>query len=553
MSLRGLKKTLYRTPHQLFGRKDSDDLRVKQWEHDISNALAGLEYMKSNKQSWCKYWIDNATYFTEIIETFRDLHCSLENDIEEENVIKRRKERAKLRKKKNESLVNEELIPDGDEELSKLTMHELNKAFQLSKRLRAEIERLCQTDTNLFVEQCNGMIVALKATEKLLVKRNHKKIDFDMQFKKVETLHKHSIVENATDKDKSSYDIHSKKLNEQEATFNDIHEKVNIIVPQVLENLSEFLNKLSIKLYLSNQELTNVIQKNLTKFVVTQGLSSLKELDYEQIIGEFQVAHSRSMEKLDSFMLLKEYRSLRQKNLTQKTVSHVNNVAGTVVDSTVNLTSTIYTKTTKPNQKVSLSLTNAPAIHNPIKPMDKNGFFASAADPLKFIKQSIIAKDLINTPDGNLTLSSFSSHEEVNVVNTTKSALKYQDDTYWMKPLHSLKATNTFENSPDTSKTPDSPNPQTPDSASFNLPPPKHPSIGSPSVISSAPSLSQKSETYKFMNVAMKKIRGQILKDITSPNIDHCPIPLPLNKFEVDESICEYVKARSNISAQTLI
>lgn len=139
MSLRGIRKQLYRTPHQLFGSKSVDDSYIKQWEQDLATAVAGLEFLKMEHEKWCQFWVTNMTNFVDIIATFKDIHSSLKSDLTKKSTG------SMWGTQKDKSIYdveNEDTIPDadGEEELTKITMYELNQASKMGRMLLREIE-----------------------------------------------------------------------------------------------------------------------------------------------------------------------------------------------------------------------------------------------------------------------------------------------------------------------------------------------------------------------------------------------------------------------------
>lgn len=545
MSLRGLKKQLYRTPHQLFGTKSADDSYNKQWEHDLTTAVAGLEFLKLEQGKWHQFWIKNVTNFVDIVETFKEIHGSLKNET-------RKKSTASMwgshKDKSIYDIDNEDVIPDadGDEELTKITMYELNQASKMGRILLKEIEIRTKECSSSFNTQCDGMISIIKGALKLLTKRNHKKIDFDMQKKKVDALSNIKLDSKNIEKDKANYEIHNEKLADIDIIFQDIDQKVKAIIPQLLSSLSEFIYKLTMKLQFTQNGIQKLISRNLDKFVQSQGLST-GIIDYDLIIEEYLNARVNATEKLESLVLLKDFRDFRENTLREKTVKGVNTVAGSVVDSTVNLSSTIYTKTTKPGQKVNLSLTSAPSLHNPVKLFDKNGMFTNSTDPIEFLKTNSAIERLSTsaTDGGSLNLSYFPTNEGDDFVNVSKAAS--DDNKQWMKPLKNQKA-NKEKKLPALPGSASFPNSGTA-SESLNAPS-LYSEMEAPSEISSVVN-DKTSETFKVANISMLKIRYQIAEVIQSPNIDHCPITAS-NGIDVDEGLKNYVTSRSSITTQII-
>lgn len=520
MSLRGVGKALYRTPHQLFGQKTQEDVIFKQWGHDIKTALAGLEYLKSENLKWKKFWISFITNFVQVINIFRDLHCELID--------------TKMNKDQNEGK-----SVDRNEEFTSVTIHEIEQATKLARII---LDKITQLTDDSFSKKCDEMIENLKGVEKLITKRDHKKIDYDIQTKHVESILKGSLT---SDKDRTKLESDQKKLTENEIIYRDFNDKIKLIIPEILSNLSEFLNKLTYKFYYSNYDILDFIQRNIAKFNRIHGIASDESiLTYEQIISDFYGLYSNAQEKLESLTLLKDFRSLRNKNLGEKTAQQVNNAAGTVVDSTVNFTSTIYTKASKPNQKLSLSLTSV-KIENPVRPYDKHGMFTTALDPIEFMSNMSLANDLSGV-NNNISQDSPISNFRPDVPHTDQSE-KSTVDTDWMKPLK-----NSTLNRPNTSTTEGMISDKITLDSSIDTKFPNESSEDKSTAHSQAASLSlsSKTETYKYLNVTMDSITQKLCLLMTTPEIKNAPVTVLQKNFGIsDYKSREFCVARSSITA----
>lgn len=549
MSLRGVGKALYRTPHQLFGQKTAEDAMFKQWEHDIKMALAGLEYLKLENQKWKKFWISAITNFIQVLDIFRDLHCELEHT-------------------RNTEKASADRSIDKNEEFTSVTIHELEQAGKLASLILDKTTRLADDSSDSFVEKCNEMIHTLKGAEKLITKRDHKKIDYDMKSNKVDSTLKGAIK---TDKDKAKLETQQAKLTESEVIYKDLNDKIKLIVPEILSNFSEFISKLTYKLYFSNMDILNFIQRNIEKFDRIHGIASdSKYLVYDDIISDFNSLYLQAQSKLENLSLLKEFRSFRNKNLAEKTVQGVNTVAGTVVDSTVNFTSTIYTKAAKPSQKLSLSLTSI-KIDNPIHPYDKHGMFTTALDPIEFIKSADYVGQLSESD-----LQTMSPNYDAKDNYTAYSDEKSEDDsdngsktseesviseeklsvtgTEWMKPLRN-STLNKISSSAASSSQPatgDETSKKMTLNSSINTSQPSTAADGKYVANARVPSLSlsSKTETYKYVNVTMDNITKRIYLVVSTPEIDSAPVNVSRGKLNLpDFELRDYFMARSSITA----
>lgn len=552
MSLRGVGKALYRTPHQLFGQKTTEDAIFKHWESDIKVALAGLEYLKIENQKWKKFWISAITNFIQVIDIFKDLHCKLEHY------------KGKSKKSNNDT---DEQTTDKNEEFTSVTIHELEQAGKLANILLNKTTKLVDNASDSFVAKCNGMIDILKGVEKLITKRDHKKIDYDMTSNKVESTLKN--IKN--DKDKAKLETEQQKYNESEIIYKDLNEKIKLIIPGVFSNLSEFINKLTYKLYFSNLDILEFIQRNVEKFDKIHGIVSNSDImSYEDIIADFNGMYSQAQSKLENLSLFKEFRSFRNKNLTEKTVDQVNNVAGTVVDTTVNFTSTMYTKAAKPSQKLAFSLTSF-KIDNPVKPYDKHGMFTTALDPIDFIKDASIAMSLSKSDLKELSID-YSKHEfndtTIEAVDNTEhdsissdgktaindDQISYREEkvsitgTEWMKPLRNSTLNKVTTSSTTAANTVSGLSSTKLDnleevSAHDNI------STTQKNRVSSL-RLDSNTDTYKYVNVSMDSITKRMYLVITTPEITSAPVTTSKDRLNYqDFEVKDYIIARSSITA----
>lgn len=536
MSLRGVGKALYRTPHQLFGQKSTEDATIKLWEHDIKTAVAGLEYLKLENSKWKEFWDKTMSNFILVVEIFSDLHCSLENV-----------------QSKNGNGDSDNKSADKNEEFAGITIHELEQASKLANIMYNKVTSLSNESSEIFISRCNEMIKTIKGVEKLITKRNHKKIDYDMQIKKFESLLKGSVT---TDKEKEKLESHKQSLSESEIIFKDLNEKMKLIIPEVLSNLSEFINKLLLKLYFTNSDILKFVQKNLTKFTRVHGIiPTSTALTYEEIINDFNTLNSQAQNRLQELELLNDFRSMREKNLGEKTKEQVNSVAGTVVDSTVNFTSTLYTKASKPNQKLSVSLTSF-KIDNPVKPYKQSGMFTTALDPIAFIKHTDYANELseldlqnpsLDSPLTDLDYSVKNEKEEDNLslAESTNPSVNPSNDN-WMKPLKNSTLNKAL--SPPQSSTDISSNT---DNMSLNSMNTSHnTTFDTLANRISSLNLNSNSETYKYVNITADNITKQLYFIVTNPDIDHAPITIGGGKLtKPDKNITDYITAKSSITA----
>ncbi|KGK37412.1 hypothetical protein JL09_g3439 [Pichia kudriavzevii] len=515
MSLRGVGKALYRTPYQMFGQKSSDDVIFRQWEHDTKTAIAGLEYLKTENIKWKKFWEKTVTKFLLIIEVFRDLHCQLED--------------AQKDTKKKMGIASKPKVSDKNEQFASTTLHELEEAAKLAKLIYERVADMSLEASASFVSKCDDMIKVLKNVEKLMVKRDHKKVDYDISHKKLEASLKHTDSE----KGKIKVETNQKKLTDIEIIFKDLNYKVKLIVPQ----------------------------RNIEKFNRIHGIVNQSSLlTYEEIVNDFNILHFQAQSKLQELELLKDFSSLREKNFSTKTVEHVNSAAGTVIDSTVNFTSTVYTKATKPSQNLNVS-TKSFKIDNPVKTYSKNGMFESALDPIEFIQQTELENGLHDIDLGSIQMNSPSdfANEDSSVASNDNGIVSpnssLSDSNNWMKPLKN-STLNVNKVRPNTEvQSPISPvsdvhsdlasSKSNKTTLNTSL---EYGHIANSRVASVH--IDEKTKTYKYANVTIDNIAKQIYLAISTPEIDDVPLTTPRGQIHTpDKLIMQLVTAKSSITA----
>ncbi|QPG74068.1 hypothetical protein FOA43_001389 [Brettanomyces nanus] len=540
MSLRGVKKALYRTPHQIFGsgNKTVDDRQLKAWEHDINNAIAGLEFLQLEAKKWQRCWIDIATTLLHVIGVFSDIHKPLDSS-------------RKSKSGTGTAGFEEEKAPGSSdvekgEQFTYITHHELAEAYKLVEMLFQDVSATAEYEYDSVADRCKAMKDNLKAISKLITKRNHKKIDYDMSFGSLEKAMSSRTTE-------ALKVVHSQsKMEQSKEIYLDLDSKVRIVLPPVLETLSEFLNKMAMKIYYGNVETLRLFRTNLRDFAQSQGLLGAKDitLDYATIVTEFGDAYSIVQNRLESLEMLQEYKRLKETTLKDKAVDGVGNVTGTIVGTTVGVTSSLYTRASKSGQKLSLK---SMRIENPVKPFDKGGMFATATDPVKYELQSQQNDEKRNYEDESslqrqgpppVPLKDFSTQSE------SIRSFSSHGDADWLRPL-SLKSN-------------DSPMPPIPNSIDSAVDPVQHDGFNGENsdttTLTSSPlsgsrrfsfNLVENSETAKYISVGLDQIRRRIRQTLTTPNISTAPLTFDPNVYAIEvKRYGDMVLANSSISAQ---
>ncbi|KAH3664024.1 hypothetical protein OGAPHI_004738 [Ogataea philodendri] len=473
MSLRGARKAIYRTPHQIIGRKSGDDQLIKNWEHDLQSAVAGLEFLIVQERKWSRCFASILDNLLGSMNTFEDIHAPVT-----------------MKAKDNE----EDLVYDENEDFSNVTVNEIRQARRLFRIIYDQVTQRIETSKDTFVEQCEEMKDHIRLSLKLITKRNHKKIDYDMYHNSVDKLLK---ANSFNEKDKTKLETSKGQLDDSRTIMYDLDAKVKLIVPQVLETLSEFIHKLTLKFYYQNRDIFKFLTHNLSKYAELQGVIVHKqETEYGNIENSWHEKIQQAKHKLESLDLLNDYKKFQEKNFIDKTGQQVNHFTGQVVGSAIDFTSSLYTKTVNPHQRLNLRTFS---IDNPVRPATRDGIFATAADPLLYVMDETAAME-----------------EETDD----------EDSHSWLKPL-------SLEKRHEGSTTPESV-PVTP---------------RTPSTALTSPTVDQTTETARYLAVSVEAMKTRVRDAITKPALEVAPVTRLSSPDALENPLRELVGAQSSLAA----
>ncbi len=573
MSLRGLGKALYRTPHKLFGSKSDEDFQISAWENDISTAMAGLDYIDLQAKNWKKYWIDTATTLSNVLGILSDVHDSLDAKSQKDQKQAEKEDNAHFGKPLNmanrKESTGESNRTTSDEQFTYITQHELKEAQRVAKIVFTNVQGMVDAEYKGIEIRCLEMKENLKSVAKLITKRNHKKMDYDMSFNNVEKV----VVSRGSDKvekDMSKLEHSQNKMQRAKEIFNNLDVKVRMVVPPVLEVLSEFMNKLTLKFYFANVRTMDFMRTTVRRFAQSQGLLSRADsrLTYKMIIEEFTGSYTAGQSKLQDLELLKYYKDMNEKNLMDKAVSGAGTVAGIVVNETADITGTLYAKASKTGQKINLRKLK---IENPVRPYrGESGIFQSATDPIQFELQSMRNEEkmLYDEASSSATEVSDSLDQNTKAVpppvperdfSTRPSSISsLKDENDWLRPLSLHKNVEKREAERKKAeltaagKTAESPSSKTPSSGKFDTVSTDTSSTNTDpnsSVLSSL-STSENSETAKYASVKLAEIRRKVKNVFTTPEILSSPVTFHQDEYRHSVRYCrDLVQASSTISA----
>ncbi|KAF6008597.1 hypothetical protein HII13_003921 [Brettanomyces bruxellensis] len=573
MSLRGLGKALYRTPHKLFGSKSDEDFQMSAWENDISTAMAGLDYINLQTKNWKKYWIDTATTLSNVLGILSDVHDSLDAKSQKDQKQAEKEGNAHFGKPLNlankKENTGESNRTTSDEQFTYITQHELKEAQRVAKIVFTNVEGMVDAEYKGIEIRCLEMKENLKSVAKLITKRNHKKMDYDMSFNNVEK----AVVSRGSDKvekDMSKLEHSQNKMQRAKEIFNNLDVKVRMVVPPVLEVLSEFMNKLTLKFYFANVRTMDFMRTTVRRFAQSQGLLSRADsrLTYKMIIEEFTGSYTAGQSKLQDLELLKYYKDMKERNLMDKAVSGVGTVAGIVVNETADITGTLYAKASKTGQKINLRKLK---IENPVRPYrGESGIFQSATDPIQFELQSMRNEEKMLYDEASSSATEISDSLDQNTkavpppvperdFSTRPSSISsLKDENDWLRPLSLHKNVEKREaerkkaEQTAAGKTAESPSSKTPSSGKFDTVSTDTSSTNTDpnsSVLSSL-STSENSETAKYASVKLAEIRRKVKNVFTTPEILSSPVTFHQDEYRHSVRYCrDLVQASSTISA----
>ncbi|GME73969.1 unnamed protein product [Ambrosiozyma monospora] len=607
MSFRGVTKAIYRTPHQFFGTKSSEDELISQWEHDIKTAVAGLEFLQSQQKKWKTTWSTLLENYLDIVDSFSLFHKPM--DRLDEYFVADENESDNMKLKKRDTEPDEQVILDDNEQFTNITTHELKQSKRLFLMICSKVNNKVEVSQKKIDQHCEEMKTHLNNVLRLITKRNHKKTDYDMSHNSVQKML------GTAQPERSRLEQGKHELDETTRVYNDLNQKVKMILPQVMSTLSEFLNKLTLKAYYQNIEVYKTFVHNIHRYAVLQGLLSTKlsELTYEQLISEFHEQYILAENGISELELLKQHKQ----DVKEKTVQAMSSGASTVMETTASLTGTLYTKAVNRNQKLNF---RTMTIENPVKPYSKDGMFSGRAvnDPIKMIISDMYDKEMSELTEQEMKdADEYQSHietpapapEQLNSpvcfgfpdtfppishsgsiqqesIHDSPIAINEEELT-WMKPL-SLKKSREPDNEPQfqsldfalsskadsadgtDASTDKSPSILSPNEAALasgattplNSPSPplkkgrrsaaasnnkRHSRLLSWTTSISVPTRSA-SQTEKYLKISNDEVKARISDNITKPKIVDVPVTSPLIFEEFAGKFVDPVKMESSIT-----
>lgn len=245
--LKGAKKAIVRAPHRFIGSKSIEDRIIIEWSKDFVTADEALSQVVRETKKFVATWRDICDSQQSLALTLRELY----EPIRDENAYR--------------------VVQETPE--SSLTAVAQYSEF-VGGALKEAIDPYLQTLEGPFSDRIKSAQECLKGVQKLLTKREHKKVDFDRHSNGLEKLlKKRHGGEPLSEKEQAAQTKQEQDLEAATEVFHEIDEKVKTTVPYVLTYMSEFLNPMTASLYLTQLKVFEEAQRILATFAQPQGLS----------------------------------------------------------------------------------------------------------------------------------------------------------------------------------------------------------------------------------------------------------------------------------------
>lgn len=267
--LKGTKKAIVRTPHRLLGSKSIEDKIIIEWTKDFVTAEEALSQVSRETKTFVSSWKDICKAQEEMALTLRELY----EPIIEENAYR----------------------PVQETPESSLTAVAQYREFVGGRSqsngaggLLEAIEPYLNSLEGPFLSNIKEARECLKSVQKILIKREHKKVDFDRHSNSLQKMLKkrHSGGEALTEKEQAAIAKQEQDLDAATEVFHEIDEKVKTTVPYVLTYMSEFLNLITASLYMTQLKVFEEAQRLLAQFSQQQGLAGKLVFSGDTFDGE---------------------------------------------------------------------------------------------------------------------------------------------------------------------------------------------------------------------------------------------------------------------------
>ncbi|KAI0462519.1 hypothetical protein LJB42_004013 [Komagataella kurtzmanii] len=497
MSLKGFKKAIIRTPFQLLERKTVEDQTLKEWDHDLDVSVSGLTFLTNQLTRYRKISTEILNDQIDIVHLYKRIHRPLSSQ--------------KLDPKDNQLSFDEKTQETFE------TDKEFDDSYRLMYLLQKQvIDRVSELETSVKA-QCKKMAAHIHGVRSLIKKRNHKKVDYEMSKSNVQKII--SKKDHFAEKDIENLEKNQAQMDVALETFLEFDDKIRLIVPQCLEYLSEFLNKITLKCYYEQLSIDEYIHRKIHEFSVANGIVKTdgKSPDFSTMTSDWEDQIVPIMVKIENLELIKSYQHLTNKNFLQRSTNVVKEKTLVASEKSVHTTGAILTKLSNTNQNFSFK---SGSIENPVKPAHPEGIFWKPLDPFD---EGFF--------DANLPTDTANEREKIHtpVLESSKS---------WMRPL-SLKSDQPV---------PDINSPVSPVAKKEDAEEAEEPTHSPITETESSAHKATKTELYK--SIPNSKIAEALKNQNRSPQIVRCPVTTNLRSEPlVNFNLRDYVASRSSITS----
>lgn len=246
--LKGAKKAVIRAPHRFLGSKSIEDKVIIEWSKDFVTAEEALSQIIRETKTFISNWRDLCKSQKEIALTLRTIYEPIKDDNQYRPVQETPQSSLTAVAQYGEYI--------GDEFKSTIEPHLAYLEGPFLNKLREARE-------------------CMKAVQKILTKREHKKMDFDRHSNSLEKMLKrrHSGGEAMSEKEQLAITKEEQELDAATEIFHEIDEKVKSTIPFILTSMSEFLNPMTSTLYMTQLKVFESAQFLLAKYGQQYGLA----------------------------------------------------------------------------------------------------------------------------------------------------------------------------------------------------------------------------------------------------------------------------------------
>ncbi len=377
MSLKGVKKAITRTPHQLFGKKTPDDHDIIKWGDDIKMSIIALSYLSKQTKIYIESWRSIFNYNVKFCKLLLELYAPIDVDVKQNDHLDVHGEEdihsinSNTQDEANLILLRNQKKPY--QHASQITMEELGEFISTILSVKGTVFTMLENLESSVLVKTREMSIHLELISKLLIKRNHKKLDYDRYLNNVEKFYNKGINGDSlndyndiddilSERDKNHFKKAQLDLENSTKIFINIDDKIKKIIPNCLGKFTEFLNILTFIYYKTQLDILSIYNENLKKFTITYGLNDKNNNNYEVLSKDWEIQFNKVQRKFESIRVIADGNSIHLPLVKEIEVEKEK-------------------KTLNPHKVHFDYMLRSDS--NPVKPIDREeGMFTTIADPL---------------------------------------------------------------------------------------------------------------------------------------------------------------------------